>query len=160
MQTQKQSLSQVQQHRVAHVSQEETHPTSAMKLVTLKPLRSGLLPKAFLLAVGFWLASLPSLQAQSPPTGNLQLWLKADAGVSTDGTNGVTVWADQSGNARHAVLPGGAAAPIFIASDAGLGGKPSVQFNPGQFMQLTNILDIVGDLSSFVVVKLHAQAVS
>lgn len=125
-----------------------------------KPLPSVLLLKAFFLAVGFWLASLPSLQAQSPPTGNLQLWLKADAGASTNGTNGVTVWADQSGNARHAVLPGGAAAPIFIASDAGLGGKPSVQFNPSQFMQLTNTLDIVGDLSSFAVVKLHSQALN
>lgn len=131
-----------------------------MKTVMSKPLSSAFLPKTVFLAVGFWLASLPSLQAQSPPDGNLQLWLKADAGVSIDGTNGVTVWADQSGNARHAVLPGGAVAPVFIASDAGLGGKPSVQFHPGQFMQLTNALDIVGDLSSFVIVKLYSQAVN
>ena len=32
---------------------------------------------------------------------NLQLWLKADAGVSESGGN-VSAWADQSGNARHA----------------------------------------------------------
>jgi hypothetical protein len=34
---------------------------------------------------------------------NLTLWLKADAGITLDGKNGVSRWADQSSRSNHSV---------------------------------------------------------
>lgn len=44
--------------------------------------------------------ALNSVTAAEPPAGTI-LWLSADAGVTSDG-NGVTTWADQSGNGYDA----------------------------------------------------------
>ena len=40
-------------------------------------------------------------QEKAMPTG-MALWLKADAGVTKDGNNKVSVWTDQSGNGNDA----------------------------------------------------------
>jgi len=53
----------------------------------------------------------------------LSLWLKADAGVTTSGSN-VTAWADQSGNGRTVTLTN---SPTFTASS--INGKPTIDFN-------------------------------
>ena len=53
--------------------------------------------------------------------GGLALWLKADAGVTLDGSD-VTEWADQSGNTNNASPVD--APPVFNASD--LNGKPTI----------------------------------
>lgn len=53
----------------------------------------------------------------------LELWLKADAGLTESGGN-VTAWLDQSGNSRNPTVQG---TPAYTAS--GLNGKPIVQFD-------------------------------
>lgn len=66
--------------------------------------------------------------------GGLVLWLDASKGVTSDGSNRVTAWNDQSGKGNHATyVPNDASvavAPLLIAN--GVNGRPAVQFgNPG-----------------------------
>lgn len=56
-----------------------------------------------------------------------QLWLKADAGITKDGSNYVSQWADQSGNNNHAVQATGSAQPLWV--DDELNGMPVIRFD-------------------------------
>ena len=51
------------------------------------------------------ICAIMAAQAPGGVTAGLQVWLKADAGMSTN-TNGAAVssWQDQSGNGRHATM--------------------------------------------------------
>lgn len=79
------------------------------------------------------------------PTGNrpvsprtifgtsLELWLRADLGITLNVGN-VSAWADQSGKGdvnRNCLQGTAASQPTFVASDAGLNGRPSVSFPAG-----------------------------
>ncbi len=98
----------------------------------------------------------PCIQAQpAPPGNNLQLWLKADAGVTTNGGGGVANWMDQSSNHFNAAPPAASNAPVYITSSAALNHKPTIQFNLTQWLQLQQPLDITGDISVFVVLDLY-----
>ncbi len=55
-----------------------------------------------------------------------KLWLKADAGITKDGSNYVSQWDDQSGNNNHAVQATGSAQPFW--DDNQLNGKPVLSF--------------------------------
>jgi len=76
-------------------------------------------------------ATLPlSSSAQTlPVTAGLQLWLKADAGITTNSTGLVTKWADQSGKGNDAVQSptNGVAAPKLVANS--LNGKPTLRYD-------------------------------
>lgn len=63
----------------------------------------------------------------SPPVniGGCVMWLRADVGVTTDGVNGVTAWADQSGNGNDVTLANGS--PTYIPSWTN--GMPAVYFD-------------------------------
>ena len=65
--------------------------------------------------------------AQLPTTAsaNLSLWLKADAGVTVNGSNEVTTWADQSGNSRNAVNSG-VTLPTLLPG--AINGRPALRF--------------------------------
>ncbi len=127
----------------------KTHPDPIASLLSATP---GVLVAALL-----GLASSTVLRAQpgEPPQANLQLWLKADAGVTKDASDNVTGWADQSGQNNHAAQPNAARAPKLIENV--LNGKPVLRFEGG-----TKYLDVpsspsvsfVGDLTTFFVVKL------
>lgn len=57
----------------------------------------------------------------------LVLWLRADLGITTDGgvpTARVTHWVDQSGNGNN--FAAGVTGPIYNASDASFGNKPTI----------------------------------
>lgn len=78
---------------------------------------------------------MPSLEgAAQPPISpdellDLQLWLKSDTGVTYD-SNGVELWADQSGNdnnAKQSDVLEVDIRPAFVAH--GLGGKPVLRFD-------------------------------
>lgn len=60
------------------------------------------------------------------PLANLKLWLRADAGITLNGST-VSVWADQSGNASDATQGLSANQPLFVAN--ALNGKPSLRFD-------------------------------
>ena len=60
------------------------------------------------------------------PTG-LAVWLKADAGITTNLSGGVTTWSDQSGNGNDAVQVNDPNAPLFVTND--VNGNPVLRFN-------------------------------
>lgn len=105
--------------------------------------------------------SLPvaTLQGQTlTVTENLQLWLKADAGVTDDGSGNVLSWADQSSSpdaaSQIAGAPDGPNAPKLIAN--ALNGKPVLRFDgKDDYLSLpdTASLSITEDLTTFFVVK-------
>lgn len=51
-----------------------------------------------------------------PTTTNLVLWLKADSGVTYDGSNYVSSWADQSGQGHDATQSTDGLKPLYVAS--------------------------------------------
>jgi hypothetical protein len=54
--------------------------------------------------------------------------LRSTLGVSHDG-RGITTWADQSGLGHDVIQNVNASKPIYVASDASFGGKPSLHFD-------------------------------
>lgn len=60
------------------------------------------------------------------PTHGLAFWVKADAGITLDGS-GVSEWADQSGYGRHAVQPAAASQPALVPN--ALNGQPALRFD-------------------------------
>jgi hypothetical protein len=61
-----------------------------------------------------------------PPSDGLQVWLKADAGVTTGAGNAVTKWADQSGNGNDATQSDATVAPVLTANV--VNGQPALVF--------------------------------
>lgn len=55
------------------------------------------------------------------------LWLKADAGITKDGSNLVGTWADQSGNSNNAVMATAGAKPLWV--DAVKNSLPAIRFD-------------------------------
>ena len=87
-------------------------------------------------------------------TNGLQLWLKADAGVTTNAAGAVTGWNDQSGRGNNAASPEEAAAPILTAN--ALNAKPAIHFDGSDdYLDIPTApsIELVGDVSSFFVVE-------
>jgi hypothetical protein len=80
------------------------------------------------------------------------LWLKADAGITADGSGSVSEWDDQSGNANNlSGQPG--TQPLLVSS--GLNARPVVRFDGATSYMYANSspsLAITGDMSIFAVV--------
>jgi len=95
-------------------------------------------------------------------SAGLQLWLKADTGVSTDISSDSGVWSDQSGQNNHASNSGanlsndGSGTPsiIYNTNSNLINFNPNLNFN---FEQLKVSLDInpsaIGDMDIYVVVN-------
>lgn len=82
------------------------------------------------------------------PTANMKLWLRADAGVTKDANNRVSLWRDQSpaGNSASQVVA--ANSPLFVAS--GWSGKPVIRFN-GSSNWMSGPLTLGSQMSVFAV---------
>lgn len=106
------------------------------------------------------LAGLGEVHAQTPTTSGLQLWLRADTGVTTSGSS-VTSWADQSVNA-HTASQGISGSQPTLVNNA-LNGNPVVRFDGSDdFMSIPDhaSLDLgTGDFSLFAVFG-HANNVN
>ncbi len=93
-------------------------------------------------------------QAQSlTVTSGLQLWLKADAGVTVNGPN-VASWTDQSPNHLVASALDVPNAPLLVAN--ALNGNPVVRFDgDNDYLSIPDdpSISIAGDLTTFFVVK-------
>ena len=89
-------------------------------------------------------------------TANLKLWLKADAGITLNGSS-VSDWADQSGNGNNATQTTGASQPLFVTN--GLNNLPVLRFDgSNDFFNGTTIPNInTSSISIFVVAKGEAQ---
>lgn len=99
-------------------------------------------------------------QAQTaPPTNHLQLWLKADAGVSTNAGGLVGQWNDQSGHGNNALQADDNLKPKWVPN--AVTNRPAVRFDGADdFMDVTSApgLDIVGDIASFAVIRVDDYA--
>ncbi len=90
---------------------------------------------------------------------NLEVWLRADAGISEGDGVAITTWADQSGNGNDYIgVADAGTAPTFIASSANLNSQPSVSFagNGDHFEDAdgdANYIDNLAEFSLFVVFK-------
>ncbi len=85
----------------------------------------------------------------APPTSGLTLWLKADAGVTTNGDGTVAAWADQSGQGNDATQPDLSVAPL-LGTDA-QPGQPVLAFDGAtRYLDVTSTsLALGADISSF-----------
>ena len=90
----------------------------------------------------------------APVTDSLQLWLKADAGVTAGADKSVTLWKDQSGVGNDAAQPDTTLAPLLV--DSAINGKPALRFDGvDDYLDVasTPSLAITGDIASFFVVR-------
>ncbi len=71
-------------------------------------------------------AAPPPPPTAAVPTTGLGLWLKADTGITLNGSL-VSKWADQSGNGVNAVQTSSGSQPKFVQSV--VNGKPALQFD-------------------------------
>jgi len=79
----------------------------------------------------------------------LQLWLKGDAGVSTNGSNEVTTWADQSGYSRDFTSASGTR-PSFSNNITSLNNQAAIQFTgDGDFLEDSDGNSYINGLSQF-----------
>lgn len=89
--------------------------------------------------------------------GTPTLWLKADAGITYNGSDLVENWADQSGNGYDFTQSTEGNRPTYKRPDDGINGMPSVYFDGvDNFMQTTATLGDLFDVDAktlFVVVK-------
>jgi hypothetical protein len=94
------------------------------------------------------LAGTSITQGQSSiPSNGLQLWLKADVGVSLNGTE-VSSWADQSVNQYVLSQTNPNAQPQLVPNV--LNGKPILRFS-GDILQTASGVDIFGGSTSWTV---------
>lgn len=92
---------------------------------------------------------------ESIPTTGLDLWLKADEGVTADAAGKVSVWADQSGQNNHVTQGTAGAYPTYV-TDA-VYGKPAIRFtgNPKTFLSTTLAKPWTGSSTVIMVMKVN-----
>jgi hypothetical protein len=94
------------------------------------------------------------------PTGNLRVWLKADVGVTYDGSNLVSGWADQSGNNLNAIQNTTTYKPLYQPVISGLNNKPGITFAAGgdDFMTFASnsLFNFSSGFTIYVVAKVNA----
>jgi hypothetical protein len=103
------------------------------------------------------------------PTNGLQLWLRADVGVTTNASGRVSSWADQSGNGYNATQADSTKQALWVSSgiNSGNGFRPSLVFN-GEFSNgifdgafdglVTPNIDLPSAFSAFLVVRINNAA--
>jgi hypothetical protein len=98
------------------------------------------------------LAAKPGTGLWKAPTAGLQMWLRADQGVKTNGQT-VSAWLDQSPTGNSAVQDKPAAQPTLVAN--ALAGRPSIRFDGSDdFFSLPDgFNDFRAGLTAFVVVR-------
>jgi hypothetical protein len=96
-------------------------------------------------------------------SGTLQLWLRADFGVITNGDGQVSDWQDQSGNANDASQADVGLQP-FLVNPAAIGGAAAISFNgiqvssEGDYLAGTNSVGISNAFTSFMFYALNSGA--
>ncbi|HWB62093.1 MAG TPA: LamG-like jellyroll fold domain-containing protein, partial [Chitinophagales bacterium] len=92
-----------------------------------------------------------------PVTSNLKAWVKAGAGVVTDGNGNVAEWRDLSGNGNNFTQTTYASRPTKTSSSTSFNGQPAIVFTSSEY--LTNLTNIDGGATAnytvFVVSRLN-----
>jgi hypothetical protein len=105
----------------------------------------------------------PSAEGPNGPVGvavtnGLLLWLRADVGV-TESSDGVSNWADGSGNHLDARQPDPTQEPLWLQS--GVSSRPAVVFNAENFLSLPGgFADFSNGISMFVITAVTDAAVT
>lgn len=104
---------------------------------------------------------LPLYVSGVPSPGGVtgaSVWLKADAGVSKDGSDLVSLWDDQTSNHADATQSTSTAKPLFVAAQ--LNGLPILRFDGNSdFLNLPNgFADFTAGLTAFIVAKPTSNA--
>lgn len=88
------------------------------------------------------------------PQNGIKLWLKADSGVTKDGTGLVSFWADQSGAGNNVSQINLAYQPTSV--ECVINGRPAIHFGGGSQMLQTPGLVLTGNtnFTSFIVGRL------
>lgn len=73
------------------------------------------------------------------PLANLKLWLKADAGVTLNGSN-VSLWSDQSGSGNNASQGVAINQPTYVTNQ--LNGNPILRFDGNDYLSCGDVLDL------------------
>lgn len=100
----------------------------------------------------------------APPSSGMKLWLKADAGVTKDGSNVVSTWADQSGLGNDVSQTTASNCPLWV--DSTLNSKPVIRFvgdgtSSSDALSRTSIsFSGASGITMVVVGKLNAGAIS
>lgn len=93
-------------------------------------------------------------------SGDMRLWLKADAGVVADSLGRVSQWKDQSGQTNDAFQINTNQQPVLVRSDKFLG-RPALRFDgiqsstTGDFLHGTGDVGIPSDFTSFAVYRFN-----
>lgn len=96
-------------------------------------------------------SSPASAALPGPPSAGRQLWLRADAGVTTDGSDNVSAWADQSGKG-NTVAASVAAMPKLVAN--ALNGGSVVRFDGlNNYLSATKTISSATNATIFIVFK-------
>ena len=93
------------------------------------PISVSIRYRAALAALLAMLFQVCSLSAQSPPAGNLQVWLRADAGVELSATN-VVSWTNQVASTMVFTAPTTPTRPTFATNV--VNGLPAIRFDGAQ----------------------------
>ncbi len=104
---------------------------------------------AMLMPLWIWAQNGPGGVGNTSGTSALKLWLRADSGVTTNGSN-VTTWSDQSGNGNDASQGSTADQPTLVSSS--INGQPAVQF-ANDILSGTDILVSDNAATCYTVVK-------
>ena len=90
---------------------------------------------------------------QPVPTAGLQVWMRADAGITLNGTSSsVSAWSDQSGNGNDAAQASSGNMPTLTANS--LNGLPSVHFDGSSgYLNLPNFASGFTAGEMFVVLR-------
>ncbi|MCL5098080.1 MAG: immunoglobulin domain-containing protein [Candidatus Omnitrophica bacterium] len=95
--------------------------------------------------------------ADAVSSGSLQLWLKADTGVTAGADSMVSQWNDQSTNHNNALQADPAKQPLLVPGAFPATGKPALRFDgvqtavDGDYLQGSGQVDIPAGFTSFLV---------
>ncbi|WP_054023591.1 polysaccharide lyase family 8 super-sandwich domain-containing protein [Bacillus sp. FJAT-28004] len=94
------------------------------------------------------LAEVQVFPYEPPASSNLKLWLRADAGVTSDGNGKVSAWADQSRSANNAAQATAGYQPTLVSN--GFNGNPVIRFDGVDDNLLSS--GVTGNMDSFTVI--------
>ncbi len=74
---------------------------------------------------------------------SLRLWLRADLGVTNNGSGQISTWVDQSGNTNNATQSTAGSKPLYVTN--ALNGLPVVHFDGTNYYFTVNMLNVMNN---------------
>lgn len=87
----------------------------------------------------------------------LAAWYDASRGITRDGSDRISQWDDQSGNARHLTQATGASQPLYVGPNSGTNSLPHVYFDGSRRLTSASFTAINQPRTHFIVFKTTAD---